>query len=280
MNRLALALLPAVFAACSNSNSPNPVPVEPPGAGAVSRVDLRSALGLATIEPVGVTVMPDTGELYLLDAEAGVYRLEAGPNGQSFFRRVFTADELEIQVDPDSPFTDLAAMGDGTFAITARNDGFLLDLADGSIQQHFCYVPSIIIGPNPGVGVEQLTTSCAFDVVNQRILAQPQTFFDGALIQSELGTFPITGGDGTDWHPMPSRTFIAGGMTVDESAVIWLGQADELYQYDLSTDELMFVRSLDEFGIQWVRGLCFRGDHLIVLDGVAGEMVWIPLARL
>ncbi|MCA8943389.1 MAG: hypothetical protein KDB80_12570 [Planctomycetes bacterium] len=270
---LKLAPLPALFlvAACGGGGSTPAESIDP--AVQPVRVDLTTAVPnqVGGPAPAGITVDPDTGEIYYLDARGGILRFD--PIDQSF-ELVADARELYV-VSPQSDFTDIAAMGNGDFAITAMNDGFLFDLDDRSIRQHFCYVPGWVIeDPRPLI---QLTNSVAWDAVDRKLIAQPITMNTATNTneQSELGTFPETGGEGQDWHPIPDAEFLAGATTVD-GGTIWLGCEDSLYRYDLTVDSLAFDQSLARFEVTEIAGMAFRENELLVLDATTRQLVRIP----
>lgn len=256
-----IALL--ALASC-NHTSGQPAP-------AVERIELAKALGSSAVDAVGVTVSPVTGTVYLLDANLGLYSITK--DGE--FRQV--ADPAVLyQVPTSSLYTDVASLGNGRFALTAVNDGFLLDLSEGTVRQHFCYVPgSFFIGSNPPT---QLTRGVAFDAATQRIIAQPITLEPRTLasVNSEVGTFPITGGEGEDWHPIPDSEFLAGGIAVDGQGTLWLGQGAELHRYDLVTDTITFDQSLERFEVTEISGMAFDGTELLVIDAPSQSLLRIP----
>ncbi len=257
---------------CSDSTG-TAAPSSPPPPS-VQRVELEVALGSSLAGAVGVTVCPTTGVVYLLDAGLGLYSM----TDDLEFEQVATPETL-YRVNPSSLYTDVAALGDDKFAITALNDGFLFDLKTGSIQQHFCYVPGfLIIGPTPPM---QLTDGVAFDPITQRIIAQPVTIDaqTRTAINSEVGTFPITGGEGNDWHPIPDPQFLAGAIAVDAQGMLWLGRGHELFRYDLDTNVMELGGSLEPFAVDTIVGMAFDGDRLLVVDA-RQTLVLIPLALL
>lgn len=270
---MAKHLLPCLtlglLAACSDGTPP------PSRSGEVERIDLLDAFGVAVVDAVGVTVAPDTGEVYVLDAGFGLFVAE--PDGS--FRPFAEAAEL-YSVSPQSPFTDVAALGQGRFALTAVNDGFLYDSATGSIRQHFCYVPGFFIGQPPPI--IQLTNSVAWDPTRRRILVQPVTMDSRTFARqaSEVGTFPITGGQGNDWHPIHDTSFLSGAIAVDGTGDLWLAEGADLYRYDLDGDILEWEQSLGRFGITNITGMSFTQDRLLVIDASTQTLVWIPLIML
>lgn len=274
MLKLALALSPFLFvAACGGGTNAVPVPEQPQPEtpAAPIRVNLNELTGSDWASPVGLTVAPDDGTIYYLDAASGIYEYDVDGNSMT---QVVPAATL-YAIGPDSGFTDIAAMGNGDFAITAMNDGFLYESATGEIRSYFCYVPGWVIeDPRPLI---QLTNSVAWDAPNRQLIAQPITVdsWTNENIQSEVGTFPETGGEGTDWHPIGDPEFSAGASTVD-NGTIWLGCDDRLYEYDLETDALIHVQSLERFSISKIDGMAFTAAELMVLDSATNELVRIP----
>lgn len=272
MLKLATPFALFLVAACSGGGTRTTV-VAPDPVVQPTYVDLTTAVPDQAGGPVpaGITVDPDTGKVYYLDARAGILEFEPADNS---FEVVVEARELYM-INPQSDFTDIAAMGNGDFAITAMNDGFLFDLDDRTIRTHFCYVPGwVILDPRP---LMQLTNSVAWDDSNRILVAQPITFNTATNTneQSELGTFPETGGEGQDWHPIPDPDFLAGATTVD-GGTIWLGCEESLYRYDLNADAMTFDQSLHRFRIAEIAGMAFRDSELLVLDGTTLELVRIP----
>jgi len=99
-------------------------------------------------------------------------------------------------------------------------------------------------------------------------------------MRSDVGTFPITGGEGTDWHPIDDLEFLSGAITVDPTGTLWLANGSDLYQYDLVHDDLLFNQSLERFRVTEVMGMAFHGDDLMVIDNTTHELVCIPAALL
>jgi hypothetical protein len=275
---LATITVTLVITGCSSRSNPpaDSAQLQIPAPDVVTRTSVAALLGTDDCAPVGLTITPDTDQLVLLDARQGVYVLDS----ERHFQRVISRVQLHQQVTADSEFSDIAGIGSNQFAITATNDGFLLDLDDGSLRQHFCYVPGSIINPTQ---IVQHTDSVAFDPLTGRILAQPVTYSNlsavpgnALAINSEVGTFPITGGEGTDWHAIGEVTFLAGAITVDQNGVLWLARGDELFHYNLGTDSLTLVQSLARFNVSEVSGMVFDGNDLMVLDAVSREILCIP----
>ena len=129
---LALVSTTGVMVACSPDRI-GPLPVDPD-----STLDLREALGITTPQVVGVTVDPVSGQRYVLDQVEGIF--EIAVDGSATL--VSSIADLPIpSVLPQSLWTDFVAMGESRFALTALSDGFLLDLAQDTMVEYFCYVP-------------------------------------------------------------------------------------------------------------------------------------------
>lgn len=100
--------------------------------------EFKSQINLAPLLPadadvVGVAMSPE-GKRYILDRNSGLYELDA-----SGARLVYiTPDSIET--------TDVVALGFDRFAVTAVNDGFLLDLHNQSFERYFCYLPGDFVG--------------------------------------------------------------------------------------------------------------------------------------
>ena len=266
LTRTTLLALAVTLAGCSRSSN------DTAELGPNDPINLEDRLGDPNVVAVGVTVSPTSGTVYVLTTQ-GLYSVTE--NGEF---SLFADEQTLYQAAPSSTYTDIVALGNGQFALTALNDGFWFDSVNGTVQQHFCYVPGFFI---PGT-TSQLTQGVAFDPATQRLIAQPVTFQQGsiAITNSEVGTFPITGGEGDDWHPIPDITFLAGAIAVDDQSRLWLGRGSELHRYDLDNDTMTFERSLEEFGVTDIHGLAFHGDRLLVVDQPSRTLVRVPLGLL
>lgn len=266
-----LGLTAALLASCSGSSdsAPDTARLATPSAKVVTRTDVGAMLDLPNGSPVGITVTPDTGELVLLDATHGVYVLQEDRT----FRQAMANDDLHAQINSFA-FTDIAALGSNQFAVTAPGDGFLLDLDARTIVQHFCYVPGSWINVNFWT---QTTNSVAFDTTTGRIVAQPVTIPVNGWqpIDAQVGTFPITGGEGDDWHAIENNEFLADAISCDENGLLWLVRNNDLYTFDLDTDELRFEQSLARFGTAHIVGMTWIDGDLMLLDA-AYELVCVP----
>ncbi len=174
--------------------------------------------------------------------------------------------------EPDVPvvgaFTDIAALGSDRFAITATNDGYILDLNEHTLTQHFCYLPDDLPFEQ---GVYQLTHSLAYDPVAGYLYAQPQTLAeeDNELLGSAVGTFDPASGDDLRWVPLLDPTFIAGAVTVETSGVLLFGHGSTTWRFDLDTWTLTQAADLASHDIARIEGLAIdtRTNSLLVVDG-------------
>lgn len=243
----------------------------------VSRTELLEVFDGKEIAIVGVTLEPDTGRLIVLDANSGLYVLgESGALTQ--------LADLSMMIPQDTPlwsqFTDVVALGNGKFAMTAMNDGFLLDLERETFTQYFCYVPGDIIVEFPE-GV-QMTRSVTYDPATQTLYAQPQTFLDGSMsepVLSQVGQFDIEGGEGYGWVDMPALDFIAGGIAVRNSDELLLGEGATVHRYIMSQEQIVEEIDLSDFGVQQIDAMAMvpQTNTLWVVDGVSQSLIEIAL---
>lgn len=258
-------LLALLLAAPACGDSP-PEPV-------ARRVDLRAATGVTTPKVAGVAAELG-GARVILDEDAGLFRL--APDGTA--TRLRAIDELptpDVPVRP--PFTDLVALGDGQYALTAIGVGYLLDLTADTMRLHFCYEP----GGFPD-DQEQRAAAVAYDATTGKLYAQPRTFdSDGNLLRSELASYDRATGVDELWRPMPTD-FAAGGMYAPGDGGLILGAGARLYRYDYASYELSAVDDLGRFGVSEIAGLAFdsAAGNLIVVDGDRAELVEVPRAEL
>jgi hypothetical protein len=253
--------------ACGTSEpAPTPTPM-PTG-------ELKSALDLAPLLPanadvVGVTVSPE-GKTYVLDRVSGLYVLEG-----SRATLVFAAPtSIEL--------TDVVALGGERFAVPAENDGFMIDVHNQTFSSYFCYLPSIDPGTvDPGgppsvsqslriagVEVAERTESIAFNHDTLQLFAQPRTtrMDTGEVVGSELFIFSDGGGQPIAVQPMPSVSFVAGGMVAAGGSRLLMGQGSVIYEMAgegvaPSPRKLLADKTID------ISGLALDADgDLLVLD--------------
>lgn len=236
----------------------------------LSTRDLSSLLPTGA-KLVGVSRAADTGALYVLDEELGIFLIEDGAA-----EHVFDAQDLEAltsvtgtAVQPASPFTDFAALGNNRFALTAKNEGFLLDLRIHRFDLHFCYLPpiddpgssnSISVGLTlDGIAHHQLTTALAYNPSQNLLYAQPQSIDDetGEVYGSEVGLFDATTGDPVRWLDLGDPSFLAGGAAAAEgSDILYLAAGTTLYTFDPGAG-LTPRGDLSELGAGEISGLAW-----------------------
>ena len=98
-----------------------------------------------------------TGQRYVLDANAGIF--EILEDGTAVLVRSNQAFPIP-DVAPISAWTDFVALGDDQFAVTARSDGYLLDLDDEEaceyakirLAAHWLAVKEVLAGAPLRVG--------------------------------------------------------------------------------------------------------------------------------
>jgi hypothetical protein len=193
----------------------------------------------ADAQLVGVAITPN-GTRYVLDQRSGLYRIDAA--GAVLVFNTTGLAGLE--------FTDVVALDDARFAVTAENDGFLFDLSTGKLSSYFCYLPS---PPNTGaddagsvqpaapisvsqtlqlagIAVSQRTEAVAFNPNTGRLFAQPRTtrLDTGGIAGSELFVFEQAGGEPVSVFPLDSG-FVAKGMVVVDDR-LFLGSGSSLWE--------------------------------------------------
>ena len=271
--RSSLLALPVLLlaGACGGPDLP-PLHIDP-----VTTVDLAIALGVDEPAVIGVTVDPVTGQRYVLDANAGIFEILA--DGNATLVRAQDAFPTP-DVAPQSAWTDFVALGDGRFAVTARSDGYLLDLVDESMTEYFCYEPGFM---DPEL--EQLTHGVAFDAEASLLYAQPATYdvsgesgpVDEA-ISSAIGAYSIEGGQPVAWFEIPYTDYLAGGLGVDLDGTLLLGYANELHRFIPEGEGRLEGLGMIE-GIGRIDGLTVdpQTGTILVVDGVAGMLVAFDL---
>lgn len=256
--------LTLLTAACGDADSQAPVAV---------RVDLRAAIAVADASPVGVAI-DAAGARLVLDEQAGLVWI--APDGHATRVRALAAlPDPGVLILP--PFTDLVALGDGRFALTAIGDGFLLDLAADTMRQYFCYEPGGIPEEQ-----EQRTAAIAYDVAAGRLYAQPRTFdVNGSFLRTELASYDSATGVDLSWRALPGE-FEAGGMVALGGDVLLLGAGRQLHRYDHAASVLSPVEDLGRFGVTSIDGLAIDpvAGTLVVVDRSTDELIEIALTDL
>jgi hypothetical protein len=294
---IAGALLLVGCANAPTENAPGPPPLKvvgldgTPPAGAPhwpvkarAQLDLRAALGVPDAMLTGVAIDPQTGERYVTEATRGLYRL--GSDGKA--QLVWDASR---GVTP--PVTDVVAVAHGLFAVATPNDGYFIDVASGTIDGRFCYVPSgysVFGGALPPDG-NQLTQALALQPAtstdSSRIIAQPQTFDRGSgdLLASSFGFFDDRTGESLYWLQISQPDFEAQAMTVLADGTLLLGGSHgDLYAMDLTNPNYQFIADgyaywPADLGIQMIAGLAVdsAAKSLLIVDGTSGILFEISL---
>ena len=227
-------------------------------------LDLRAALSVADAQPVGITVDPDTGDRYLLDAAAGLFRID----GAQADLVLALADFPAADVPPRSEFTDVAALGDGQFAVLARGDGYLLDLDAGTLQQWFCYEPEWMEPEQ-----EQHSLNLAYDPSTDILYSHAQTLQDGDVVSSQVGTFDAGGAGDLSWFFLDDGALIAGGAALEPDGQLTLGSGAALYRYRLGDTAPVAVGSLAEHGVTDIAGMVrIDAGRYLVVDGSSDQL--------
>ncbi len=237
------------------------------------RTDLRAMLGVADADPIAVTVSPDGSEQFVFDRSSGIYQLDVRGAAQL----IMAIDSIpDPGVEVRLPYTDLVALGDGQFALTAIGDGFLLDTKANTMSLHFCYEPDFI--PEEFV---QRTDAVTYDPGLDKIIAQPQTFNeDDEVVSSDVGFYDRTSGFDETWYPL-NLDFAAGGMAVGSAGDLYLGEGSSLYRYNKAANQVENVADLGRFGIGAIQGLAFGNNgNLLVVDSGSDELVTIGADQL
>lgn len=254
MKRFVWILL--ALSACSSSNE---APPPPDGVEVLQRVSLSNVI--ANPDVVGVTVDPVSGAVSFIDAWQGIFSLEGST----------IADANALMPGWDArPYTDVASLGEGKFALTVENDGLLFDETTGETVVHFCYEPEFLEESSI-----QLTNSLAYDSENRRFIAQPQTYDEGVVTEAQVAEYTIYGGQPAGWHVLDDAKFSAGGMAVDGVNLL-LALEETLYVYTYGKNEIQPLVNLSTLGIERIEGLALAQDgRLFVVDGTDQEIVEI-----
>ncbi len=249
---------------------------QPPEEEPTTRIDLRQQLDRGSVSVIGVGIAPDTGARIVFDEQSGIYEIAAdGTTSKLLDMAAMPDPEVEIRL----PFTDMVAMGGGEFAVTAIGDGFLLNLGENTLKQHFCYVPDAL-----PVELDQKTEAVTYDAERQLLIAQPQTFdtLDGAIWGSQIARYDRVTGTDLEWYDLPDREFLAGGMVMDSDGTLLLGANAILHRFDFDSRQLVEVDDLGRFGVKRIDGLAMDHDagRLVVVDNKRDELIEIELTQL
>lgn len=242
----------------------------------VSGVDSSSA--------VGITVAPDTGITYVLDPAVGIIQVDlSGEGGQ------FSAEPVNIapigdwpvaSTPPRSGWTDIVALGADRFAVTAQTQGFLLDLDEQTLTQHFCYVPGFVEEEDMLPVIDQITDSVTYDLDRDLLYAQPETFdpATGEVSRADIGMFDGATGQDLSWTEIQDTEFPAGGIALDGDGNLVLAYGDRLETRSLDDGEVsMADTDLSQFELQSVAGMARdpATGHYLLIDPASDQLVRI-----
>ncbi len=260
-----VSLCTLTLAACSEPD----VSMEPSGS-----TDLAALLGVEDASPVGITVAPDTGDRYVLDEVHGLFKLD--DDGATRVRSL--AEFPEADVWPQSAWTDIAALGDDRFAVTAQSDGYLLDIRANTLMQHFCYEP----GWGEWETSYELTTSLGYDPESNSIIAQPQSRTVDELGESVTGAAVgvydanIGGAAPEPWLDLPDASFLATGMAVESVESILLVEDDgDIHRFTMDSHGPRLLGTLQQ--TSRVGGATLDGDVLLVVDAETDQLIEYPI---
>ena len=260
-----------LLSACAGPDLP---PLNPP---TNNSIDLSAALGVTELAVIGVTVDATTGQRYVLDANAGIFEiLHDGTANLVRSNQAFPIPD----VAPVSAWTDFVALGDDQFAVTARNDGYLLDLDDDLMTEYFCYVPDMMEQE-----FEQLTHGLTLDHHAGLLYAQPATYdmsgMSGPIdepIAASIGAYSLDGGQPVAWFDIPDIEFLAGGMAVDLDGSLLLGRGNELHRFVLEGEGRLEGIGVLE-GVGRIDGMAVdsEAEELLLVDGEQGKLITLSL---
>lgn len=243
---------------------------------------------------VGVTVDPQGANRFVLSEESGLYAI--GDDGVTL---VFdTTDLPSSEFMPELPFTDVVALSSKRFALTAKNEGYLLDIEDQSLTRFFCYLPDVDPGAPvagqqsisqelmaQGIDVYQITQAVTYNANLGLLFAYPITVgsADGFIYGAEIGVFSDVTGEPVNWTVVQGgelATAGATGMIADDYGVLTLSRGAELYGYAGSGSPAL-LGSLEPHGVGEITGLAAvpGTDHLLVLDGQLRQLVELAPAN-
>lgn len=241
----------------------------------VARTSLRSLFGAPDVAPVGVTVAAD-GQRFVLDEQRGLYRLD----GEHAISIVSMSSMYPSDKPLELPITDIVALGPDLFAVTALNDGFLLDTHAQTLTQHFCYLPGDD-GSTPRV-ITQRTDALAYDAAAQRLWAQPLTFDAAGVFQyAQVAQYDRATGADLQWYSVKDEVHATGAVVIPEHGLV-LGQGSKLLAFDALQDQVTELDDLSRYGLHSIDGLAFDAVSgvLVVVDGTTDEVVDLDVSRL
>lgn len=224
----------------------------------------------------GITTSPD-GNVFLLAGNQVFERIEG-----EWTHRWTAAPGTQL-------LEDIVALGEDRFALTTRNMGYELDLTDGALTQHFCYVPGDDIReedpPQTPTPTVEISRSVAYAIEENLIVANPQTITDDVNQRpmfSEVAIFDRTSGDELQFRNLRDADFSAGGLVVLDFPTLLAGEGATLVEIDFETGNKRAFLGLGGLDIADIEGLAIDRDagELLVLDGLSQRIVTLDLAQV
>ncbi len=253
---------------------PQPQPLGPIDGEVVSRISLADSLGSESVWVTGVTFDAATGDRFVFDASTGIHQID--DEGEATLVLAIQ-DFPEPDVPLRSGFMDIAAMGDGVFALIAVGDGYKLDIGANTLEQWFCYEP----GWMDPEQFEQTSQNLGYDPVSDEIISAPLTLDMDAgddVTRADVATFDGAGAGDLQWYPLDVNIDF-GGLALRGQEQVLLGAGDQLYGYQMGESSLLEMGSLAEHGIDMVMGMVIDPEtgFLHIVDGADGELVVLQL---
>ncbi len=270
---LAVGLL-SLAVGCGADRRPdeNVDPVEP-----LARLDLRAAMQSADVAPIGLALGAD-GTRFIFDENAGLFRVDGETVVEVIGMGSMPDPGPTAPIKP--PFTDILLYAPNVFAITALNDGYLLDTQAMTLTQHFCYLP----GDESGVPVvsEQRTDGIAYDAAANLIYAQPiSRDATGGFIKSDIAIYDAATGLDLEWYSVFIEQPATAMMIGSELRDLVIGHGSMLSEWTRGSS-VVAIEDLARFGVASIDGIAIDRDAnvLIVVDRVTDAVFDIDLAQL
>ncbi|MEM9195088.1 MAG: hypothetical protein AAGF12_38305 [Myxococcota bacterium] len=221
---------------------------------------------------VGIAVEGTSDRLFALSATGVLSVFE-----NQAWREVWRAVEV-----PEGGFTDIAALGQERFAITGVSDGYLIDLADGELQSHFCYEPGFWDPMEFGEPAVQVSEAVAYDAATDTLYAQPQDRPQANMSQSfrsQVASYDRVSGADLSWWDLGDPGFTARGLAVDDTTLL-LGADTGIYRFDPANGAMDEVVDLASLGVMQIEGFSLDGNgHWWVLDSGSSQILEIDSSR-
>lgn len=270
---ISVGMLSLVVGCGVDGRGSGPAPVDP--MTPLARVDLRHAMNVDDASPVGFAI--NEGERFIFDENVGLLRIDGD--------QATAIVEMSSMPDPGPtapmrpPFTDLVAYAPHVFALTALEDGYLLDIEAMTLTQHFCYLP---VGEDETPrALTQRTDAIAFDAATNSLYAQPITRdVAGTFVRSELSRYDARTGVDTSWYFVEDDV-AATAMIVRDYGLV-LAQGSVLTHRAINGTQPRIVDDLARYGVTSIDGMAIDSatNTLIVVDREADAMFDIDLAEV